>query len=594
MKTTWNLGLLYKGHDDPQIEKDIRAGERAFAAFEKKYRGRTDYLKNETKLLAALSDYEALFAKTIISRPIVYFYYAKDLNSEDQVAQARSTQLSERYAKNDKRIIFFELALAKVPPAAQRKFLASKKLAPFKYFLKTVFDRARHNLSESEESILKLKSIPSYEQWVNGTEKLLGKASVAWKGESLPVSQVSNMIGDLPLPDRYQLHESFVKTLGDLADVAGTELNAIVTDKKINDELRGYKECFDATILGYQNDRKSVLALVDTVTKAFPVAHRFYAVKAKLLGLKTLRYPDRNAGIESHVKKTSFEECVAMLRDVFGGLDKKYLDILNSYLENGQIDVYPRRGKTSGAYCSATPHVPTYVLLNYTDTMDEVSTFAHEMGHAIHGELSKSQPILYQGHSISTAEVASTLFESFVFDALFDKISDDEKVATLHNRINDDVSTIFRQIACFNFEREMHEAIRKNGAMSVDEIREAMNRHMSAYLGPVFDLRPEDANFFVTWGHLRRFFYVYSYAFGQLVSKALYANYKKDPAYLAKINAFMSAGASNSPEAIFKSVGIDVTKPDFWKAGIASIEADIERLEKLAAKRAFDSRRSER
>ncbi len=585
MKTTWNLGLLYKGYDDPQIEKDVRAGERAFAAFEKKYRGKTDWLKSEGKLLAALSDYEALFAETRIARPIMYFYYAKDLNSDDSVAQARSTQLSERYAKNDRHIIFFELALAKIPVETQRRFLASKRLGSFRYFLKTVFDRARHNLSEAEESILKLKGIPSYEQWVSGTDRLISKASVEWKGEGIPVSRAMNLIGDLPIPERHQLHESLMKTLGSFAEIATNELNAVVTDKKINDELRGYKEVYDATILSYQNDRKSVLALVDAVTKAFPVAHRFHKVKAKLLGLKVLRYPDRNAGIESNVKKVSFDEAVKILREVFGCVDKRYLDILDSYLENGQIDVLPRKGKTGGAYCSGNLNTPTYVLLNYTDTMDQVSTFAHEMGHAIHTELSKSQGALYQGYSTSTAEVASTLFEAFVFDALFEKMSDKEKAAALHNKINDDVMTIFRQIACFNFEVEMHKTIREKGAMTREELRDAMNLHLGAYLGPIFDLRPEDGDFFTYWSHIRRFFYVYSYAFGQLVSKALYANYKKDPSYLAKINAFMSAGSSASPEAIFKSVGIDVTKPEFWKAGIASIEADIERLERLAAKR---------
>jgi oligoendopeptidase F len=588
MKTSWNLGLLYKGHDDPQMEKDIRSGERAFATFEKKYKGKTDYLKNEGKLFTALTEFEDMFENLKLAGPYRYFNYVKDLDGSDPVARARATQLSERYAKNEGHIAFFELSLAKIPAPLQERFLASKKLAPFRHYLKVIFDRAKYDLSESEENIMRLKSIPARELWINGTEKLLGKATVEWRGKSLSLAAASNMIGDLPLPDRYELHEAFMARLGKYADVAETELNAIVTDKKISDGLRGYKEVYDSTILSYQNDRKSVLALVDAVTKNFSVSHRFYALKARLLGLDRLRCADRNAGIEAEVKKVPFDEAVSILRKVFGGLDPRYLATLDSYLENGQIDVYPRKGKTSGAYCSGTLNLPTFVMLNYTDTMDQVSTFAHEMGHAIHTDLSKSQGALYQDYSMSTAEVASTLFESFVFDALFERMSDDEKIVALHNKINDDISTIFRQIAVFNFEAEMHTTIREKGAMSVDGLKSAMNRHMSAYLGPAFDLRPEDANFFVAWSHLRLFFYVYSYAFGQLVSKALYANYKKDKGYLAKINAFMSAGGSDSPENIFKSVGIDVTKPAFWKAGLASIEADIERLEKLVADQAKD------
>lgn len=583
MKTAWNFGLLYKGHDDPQIEKDIRAGEKAFAGFEKKYKGKTDYLKNEGKLLAVLTEFEEMFKNLRFAGPLRYFNFSMDLESTDPVARARSTQLSERYAKNDQRITFFELSLGKVPAALQKKFLASKKLSRFHYYLKTVFDKARHDLSEPEEKIMRLKGIPAHELWVDATQKLLGKATVEFKGKSLPLAQVSNTISDLPLPDRYELHEAFMKTLEGFSDVAESELNAIVTNKKINDELRGYKEPYDATIAGYQNERKSVLALVDAVTKNFHISQRFYALKAKLMGLDRLRYADRIAGIETEVKKVSFEDAVSTLRGIFAGVDQKYADVLDSYLEKGQIDVYPKKGKTSGAYCAGTPNLPTFVLLNFTETMDQVSTFAHEMGHAIHTELAKSQGPLYQDYSIATAEVASTLFESFAFDALFEKMSDKEKIAALHNKINDDVSTIFRQIACFNFEADMHKLIRAKGGASIDELRELMNKHMSAYLGSAVDLRAEDGNFLVAWGHLRRFFYVYSYAFGQLVSKALYANFKKDKKYLDKINAFMSAGGSDSPENIFKSVGINVTKPEFWKAGLASIEADIERLEKLVA-----------
>lgn len=583
MKTSWNLGLLYKGHDDPRMEKDIRAGERAFAAFEKKYKGKIDYLKNEGKLLAALTDFEAMYKTLKLGGPLMYFNLVKDIDSSDSVAQSRVTQLSERCAKNDQRVAFFELSLAKIPAPLQKKFMASKKLAYFRYHLKTIFDRASHNLSEGEEKIMRLKSIPAHDQWIDGTEKLLGKTMVEFKGKSLPVPQVSNMISDLPLPDRYELHGALMKALGGLAVVAETELNAVVTNKKINDELRGYKEPYDATILGYQNERKSVLALVKAVTENFPVSHRFNRVKARLLGLERLRYPDRMAGIEAGVKKVSFGEAVSILREVFGSIDARYLSILDSYLDKGQIDVGPKKGKKGGAYCWGSLNMPTFVLLNFTETLDQVSTFAHEMGHAIHTELSKSQGVLYQDYSTATAEVASTLFESFAFDALFEKMSDVEKVAALHNKINDDISTIFRQVACFNFEVEMHALIREKGGASIDELRALMNKHMSAYLGPIFDLNPEDGNYLVSWGHLRRFFYVYSYAFGQLVSKALYANYKKDKGYIAKINAFMSAGGSDSPEGIFKSVGIDVTKPAFWKAGLASIEADIERLEKLVA-----------
>ncbi|MEK7607668.1 MAG: M3 family oligoendopeptidase [Patescibacteria group bacterium] len=581
MKTFWNLGLLYNGHNDPAIERDMKSIESVYLIFEKKYRNKTDYLKSETKLAKTLFDFESLFKKLPLTKPLSYFHYKQDIDSGDVVARSKATQLMERFAKNDHKIVFFELSLAKISTKIQKKFLKSKKLEHFRYYLKLIFQKAKYDLSEAEEKILGLKSIPAYQQWIMSTEKLLGQTTITFHGKTLPLPEAMGKIADLPMNPRRELHRLVVKKLETLSDVAESEINAIVTDKKINDGLRGFEKPYDATILGYQNNRKSVLALVDVVTKNFPISHKFYALKARLLALPYLEYSDRAVGIGKNVKQIKFDEAVKILKNVFGSLDPQYLSILESFLEKGQIDVYPKVGKTGGAYCSGNINAPTFVLLNYTNTMDQVMTFAHEMGHAIHTELSKSQTPLYENYSTSTAEVASTLFETFVFDAIFEKLSKEEKIIALHKRINDDIHTIFRQIACFNFENELHNTIREKGGMSKTEIRALLNKHMSAYLGPVVHMREIDGNLFVSWSHIRRFFYVYSYAFGQLISRALYMRYKEDKTYLAKIKKFLSAGGSDTPENIFKSIGVDVTRSDFWEKGLKSIERDIEKLEKL-------------
>jgi oligoendopeptidase F len=250
-------------------------------------------------------------------------------------------------------------------------------------------------------------------------------------------------------------------------------------------------------------------------------------------------------------------------------------------LKNGQIDVFPKKGKTGGAYCSSSTGLPTLVLLNHISSMNSVMTVAHEMGHAIHSELSKTQPEIYQGYSTAVAEVASTLFENFAFDEVFETLSDKEKIIALHDRINDDISTIFRQIACFNFELELHKEIRAKGFVPKEEMAKLMNKHISSYVGGVMKLKENDGYFFVNWGHIRRFFYVYSYAYGQIISKALYAEYKKDKNFISKIEEFLKSGGSKSPYEIFKSIGIDTSKPEFFEAGLKQIEEDIKMLEKL-------------
>jgi oligoendopeptidase F len=164
-------------------------------------------------------------------------------------------------------------------------------------------------------------------------------------------------------------------------------------------------------------------------------------------------------------------------------------------------------------------------------------------------------------------------------------LSDKEKIIVLHDKINGDVATIFRQISCFNFELELHNAIRTKGSVSKEEICTIHNKNMQAYLGPAFRMIPDDGYMFASWSHIRRFFYVYSYAYGSLVSKALLRKYRQDPSFWCKIEIFLSAGGKDTPENILKEIGIDVTKPEFFMEGLKTIEDDIALLEGLTRKK---------
>ncbi|MDR3558045.1 MAG: M3 family metallopeptidase, partial [Candidatus Pacebacteria bacterium] len=295
---------------------------------------------------------------------------------------------------------------------------------------------------------------------------------------------------------------------------------------------------------------------------------------------------DRAAKTGSIDKSFSMGDCIETVSKAFGDIDPKFADIIDSYLREGQIDWKPRQGKHGGGYCSSLYGNPTFVLLNHINDLNSFKTFAHEMGHAFHAELSEHLGPIYTDVSMSLAETASTLFEQIAFEAIFEKLSDREKVVALEQKLNSDVATIFRQIACFNFEKDIHEGIRTKGFLSKEELAALHNKNMQAYLGPIFDIEPDVGYAFVSWPHLRTFFYVYSYAYGMLVSKALLRRYRKDKQFWSKIEKFLSAGGKDSPEKILKEIGIDVSKPSFWKEGLKEIEDDIAKLEKLTKKRA--------
>jgi oligoendopeptidase F len=429
-------------------------------------------------------------------------------------------------------------------------------------------------------------NLPAYTLWVNGNDKLVAKQQIKWKGKLIPLSEASAKIHSLPaLKDRHALAALVYGRFKEIADFAEAELNAVITNKKIEDELRGHSKPYSATIMEYENEEETVEKLVATVTKHFPIAHRFYNVKAKMLGLKQLAYVDRSAPIGKTVKKFTFNEAIAIVRRAFTKVAPVYAEAFDEMLVRGQVDVFSKVGKEGGAFCSHYKTLPIFVLLNYITDFHSVTTLAHEMGHALHSKFStENQSPLYRDYTMSAAEVASTLFENFVFDEVFATLSAKEQIIALHDKINDSVSTIFRQIAFFNFELELHTQIRAKGSLPKEEIAKLLTKHNQACLGPMFKFKDEDGYFFVSFPHIRYFFYVYSYAFGEIVSSAMYQKYQEDKGFEQQIRHFLSAGGSASPEDIFAGIGIDVRNPAFFELGLKKIEADIEKLEKLVQK----------
>ncbi len=577
---TWDLSVLYTGLDDPRIEEDQQEADDAVLAFESKYQQSQAWLEQPSELAEALREYEAL-STLRAAHASYYAFYRKDLAISDKGAEALQALLTERATRRSNKLLFFALRIGKISEDRQDIVLKSAELAPYRYFLIQLFENAKYDLSEPEERILSLKADVSYGRWIQATENILNSKIVRWRGEELPLPKAEATYAHLPTKARRALYASVREVYGSVADVAESELNAIYTNKKIDDELRGYQAPYEATVRSYQNDLAAVRTLVETVSKHQDIAHRFYKIKTRLLKERKLTYADRAAEVGSVGATFSFEQAASVARGVFYGLKPLYGEIFDQLIQNRQVDVLPRRGKTGGAYCSSGITTPTFVLLNHTNSFESLKTLGHEMGHAVHAERAKLQPPLYQGHSTSTAETASTFFEYATMRRVIEQLPVSKRVIALHNILQDDIATIFRQIAFFRFEERLHAAVRRDGYVPKQRIAELMNEEMAAYLGPSVTLVPEDGNFFVTISHIRRFFYVYSYAYGQLVSKALHRSLERDPNFIESVDQFLTAGESKSPEDIFGEIGIDTRSPRVFEEGLASIAADVDRLEQL-------------
>lgn len=581
IKTTWNLGLMYKSHKDPQIEKDVQAIESACTVFLNTWGTDTSFIKNNSKLLKALLDYKELQHVVGDVKPVSYYMLARDMDSRDSFVTAQLSQLQSRVTKATNKTLFFELELGSIPHAHQEKILKDKKFAEFHYFLTKVWKVAQHKLGEKEEKILALKYEPANHLWTNATERLISEQVVKWKGKSLPIHEAVGMISRLPVKDRKKLHGLVTEKMKSIGFFAEAELNAVIINKKIDDELRGLAHPYSATILDYENDEAVIVSLMKLLKKSYPIAHAVSEVKANLMNRDTLYYYDMGVTLSAGKQVFTFEKSVEIIRSAFGKVDPLYVEIFNRFLENGQIDVYSRVGKRGGGYCWGAYNRPTYVLLNWTDDLNSLRTLAHEMGHAIHRELSKQQTVMYEHHPISTAEVASTLFENFAFSEVLQYLPKREQVYAQYNHLQDACNTIFRQAAYFGYEEDIHAAIREKGQITQTDFASIMQKHLQAQLGTTFKITHDDGYLFVRYMHARWFFYVYSYAYGQLISSAMYGYFKQDSNFVQKINKFLSAGGSMSPEDIFKSIGIDTKKSDFWKEGLDTVKADIKILKKM-------------
>lgn len=572
---------MYASDTDPKIEKDIRSIESVCAAFEKKYRGK-QFTKSENTLLAALKDYEALIEKISGSKPLVYFHYRQALNTSDANVAARIQQIDERLTKAGNKIIFFDVLLCKTPVPQQKKFLASKKLSFYKHLLAQTFESGKYTLTEPEEKILSLKS-QTDGMWVDGVERALNKRMVSFKGKLIPINEAIPKLPTLTdKKDRDLLWEGIAKELKTLHDFTEAELNAFYTGKKISDTLRGYKKPYNATLLGHEVDEKTMWAVVEAVNERMDIPKRFFALKKKLQKLDVMHLSDINAPLVGHHKELSFEQSHEMVRNAYAKVDAEFVDIYDKAFAEGRVDVYSRSGKTGGGFHSKTLGTPGVILLNHVSDLRSAFTLAHEMGHLFHSTYSeRHQKPIYQSYSTAAAEVASTFGEQVLFNYIKPDLKPEEKLGALHENLLENITAVFRVIADFNCEHEMYKKIYERGFVPMEDIVATYVDSRKSFVGDAVTLHPDDGYRVVYTSHFRLKYYWYTYAFGCLIARALFARVMKDPKYVAKVKEFLSAGGAATPAQIFKSIGVDISKKSFWKEGIDAIEKDLEEFEQL-------------
>lgn len=586
MKTTWNLSLLYKSDNDPQIQKDIDISVENVETFVKNWKSNKEYTKDPKVLRKALDEYAELNDTSGICRkPGYYFSLRADQDQTNPDIKAQNNKISDIGTKLLNELQFFEINIGKIAKNKQKTFLDHRDLQIYKHFLERIFLLAKYDLSEKEERVFNIKGKTSHGNWVDMINELLDKQKLTVLDENLKEIEIT-------YNETNKYLESQNKTVRDYAakefnkintrylEIAEFEMNSILENKKNNDEYRGFSKPELKRHIVDDIESEIVDTMVEVVTKNFDISKRYYKKRAELLGVKKLQYYERNIQSESIEKSYSFDQAFELVKKTFNSLDPLFAEILTSYAENGQYDVYPGTGKTGGAFCVSTGRtLPTFILLNHKNKLNDVLTIAHETGHGIHAELSKKQNILNSGHPISLAEIASTFFEDFVLEEVLKDTEDESfKKGIFYKRMHEDVSAIFRQVAFYNFEKELHHDFREKGFLTKEYISDLFCKHMKSYLGDSVEEDESMRNGWIYISHFRRFFYVYSYASGLLISKALQNMVRSDKTNIVLVKRFMASGSSMSPKELFQTLGIDISKQDIWERGIKSIEETLNKL----------------
>lgn len=587
---TWNLSALFRGDKAPDIEMKRKIVEKKSYEFIGRWKSRKDYLTDPAVLKKALDEYERWKRYWGCDGDEGYYFMLRTAQDQNDPELKAGFNIIENFAKRiENDIQFFHLQIAGIPPKYQSRFLSYSGMTQYRHFLERIFAESKYLLSEPEERILNLKSATSYANWTKMTAGFLAKeerrVTIHGGGSRIKTfSEISSLMNSRHKGERDSAAKAFNDILKKHVETAEAEINSILHNKKIDDELRGIPRPDLARHISDDIGSEVVDSLLNAVSGRFDIPSRYYRLKAGMLGVRKLRYHERNVEFGILKKKYKYNDAVRLIHRVLDRLDPEFSAILEKFTADGQFDVYPRKGKVSGAFCAHNLiSQPTYILLNHTDRLNDVLTLAHELGHGINNELvRKKQNSLNFGTPTSTAEVASTFMEDFVLQELLLDAGYNLRLSLMMMKLNDDISTIFRQVACYRFEQELHREFRQKGYLPKEEIGRLFRKHMASYMGDYVEQSPGSENWWVYWSHIRSFFYVYSYAGGLLISKSLQRSVKDNHGFMKKVKDFLSAGLSDSPKNIFRKLGIDITGKGFWNRGIDEVESLLNETTVLA------------
>jgi len=582
-QTRWSLHDLFPAPHSSELETAFQTLDQLVAEFET-YRASLHEDISVEEFLKILKQLEKI--QNLGSRLYAYAGLLFSEDTQNQTAQTLTARVEQFVADLTNRTLFFNLWWKDLSDEAAARLMPAA--GDLEYWLEALRHFKPHTLSEAEEKIINIKNVTG----VNALQMLYSSITnrytfkITVNGEEKELTRGELMVyvrGSDPAL-RAAAYQELYRVYGNDGTILGQIYQALVRDWR-NEQINLRKHRTPMSARNLVNDLPDAVVdtLLDVCSSNVDVFQRYFRLKARWLKMERLRRYDIYAPVAKAEKQYPFEQAALTVFDAFREFDPQIADLARRVFEEKHLDSEVRKGKRGGAFCwGAVPELTPWVLLNYQGRADDMATMAHELGHAIHSMLAAHHSVLTWHSNLPLAETASTFGEMLLIDRLLKTESDPAvRRDLLFRQIDDAYATIQRQVFFALFEREAHEMVHEGA--SVDELANAYMHNLHTQFGDAVEVSDEFRWEWVSIPHIFDVpFYVYAYAFGQLLVFSLYQQYKAEgEAFKPRYLKILSTGGSKAPIKVLSEAGVDVSQPSFWQGGYDFIRQQIEALERI-------------
>ena len=580
----WDLSDLYQSVDAPELKRDMEFLTKECAAFAADYEGKLANLDAKAMLDCVLR-YEKI---DMVAGRIMSFAGLRYYQKTTDAGRAKfMSDCQDKITNATTALVFFSLEFNRLDEAHLEALLAANaELARYR----PVFDRMRamkpYQLSDEMEKFLHDQSVVGAAAWNRLFDETIAGISFEVDGEVMGIEATLNCLSEQNRAKREAGALALVKGFAAQLPLFARVHNTLAKEKEIEDRWRKLPSAQAARHLANHVEPEVVEALRNAVVAAYPrISHRYYALKAKWLGLETLEVWDRNAPLPMEDERiVPWIEARRIVTEAYSAFDPRMAELAEPFFTDGWIDAAVKEGKAPGAFAHPTvADAHPYVMLNYLGKPRDVMTLAHELGHGVHQRLAAGQGELLSSTPLTLAETASVFGEMLTFRRMLSEAKDQAaRKVMLAGKVEDMINTVVRQIAFYDFECKLH-AARREGELTPDDINALWMSVQAESLGPVFNFMEGYETF---WAYIPHFvhspFYVYAYAFGDGLVNALYAAYEEgQDGFEEKYFDMLKAGGSKHHKDLLAPFGLDASDPAFWDKGLSMIESMIDELEAM-------------